>query len=128
MLPTGGISDSDEEEEYLEHNVRATYAKAKFAPMQPIVQQQAVQMEIEPKPIRVSAGQVITSTHQRLIDLAIDSMQDDEHISMPDLVTDDEDQESINDTPNVEVQDGGIIEYMHNITIMTFPDKVIGAS
>jgi hypothetical protein len=39
---------------------------------------------------------------------------------MPDLASDDEDLESINGTPNFEVQDDRIIEYMHNITIMAF--------
>ncbi len=116
MLPTGDFSDSEEEEDYIEQNVRATYAKAKFASIQPIIQQQTVQVEFEPKPTRVGAGQVITGTHQRLIDLAIDSMQDDETIGMPDLESGDEPehQESINGTPNFEVEDDGIIEYMHN--------------
>ncbi len=45
--------------------------------------------------------------------------------SVPDLVSDDDNQESINDTPNFGVQDDGIIEYMHNINIMSFPDEVI---
>ncbi len=73
----------------------------------------------------VRAGQVLTSPHQRLIDLAIDFMQDDEYSSMPDLETDDEDQASINSTPNLGVQNDGIIECMHNITIMVFPNEVI---
>ncbi len=73
--------------------------------------------------IRVRAGQEITIAHHRLVDLA--SMQDDAHIGMPDLVSDDDDQESIDGTPDFEVQDDGIIEYMHNITIITFPDEVI---
>jgi hypothetical protein len=77
MLPTGDYSDS-EEEDYPEQNVRATYAKAKFARIQPSIQRQTVQMGIEPRPIRSRAGQVINSTHKRLIDLAIDSWQDDE--------------------------------------------------
>ncbi len=34
---------------------------------------QYVQIEIEPKPLIVRAGQVITRNNQRLIDLAIDS-------------------------------------------------------
>ncbi len=68
---------------------------------------------------------MITSTHQCIIDLVIDSMQGDEHIGMPDLVSDNEDQESINGTPSFEVQDDCIIEYVHNITIMTSPDEVI---
>jgi hypothetical protein len=41
------------------------------------------------------------------------------------LESDDEDQETINVKPNFEVQDGGIIEYMHNINIMAFPDEAI---
>jgi hypothetical protein len=125
MLPTGDISDSDEEEDYSEQNVQATYPKAFLARIQPIIQQQTVEMEIEPKPIRVRAGQAITRTHERLLG----SMRDDEHISMPDLVSDDEDQESIHGTSNFEVQDDGIIElqfeYMHFITHMAFPDEVI---
>jgi hypothetical protein len=56
MLPTGEISNSDEEEDYQEQNVLATYAKAKFTLMQPIIQQQTVQVEIEPKQIWVRAG------------------------------------------------------------------------
>jgi hypothetical protein len=94
MLPTGEISDSDKEEDYPEQNFRATYVKAKLARIQRIIQGQAVQMEIEPKPVMVRAGQVMTRTHQRLIDLAIDSIENDEHIGMPDLVTDDENQVS----------------------------------
>ncbi len=34
MLPTGDNSDSDEEDDYSEPNVQATYAKAKFARIQ----------------------------------------------------------------------------------------------
>ncbi len=55
---------------------------AKFAliPWQTIIQEQTlrVEAEIEPKPTRGRVEQVI-STHQRLIDLAIDSVQDDAH-------------------------------------------------
>ncbi len=36
-------------------NVLATYAKAKFAHIQPIIQQQTVQVEIEPRPTRCRA-------------------------------------------------------------------------
>jgi hypothetical protein len=116
MLPTGDYSDSEEEEDYQELNVRATYAKAKFARIQPIIQKQAVRMEIEPRPTRTRAGQVITRTHQRSIDLAIDSLQDDGDSSQPNLETDDDDQESVNVNPQFEVQDEhGIIEFMHNI-------------
>ncbi len=85
MLQTGDCSTSEEEEDYPEQNVRARYAKAKFACIQPIIQQQTDQVEIEPRPIRTRAGQVITCTHQRLIDLAINSLQDDEYDGMPDL-------------------------------------------
>jgi hypothetical protein len=48
MLPTGDYSDSEEEEDYPEQNVRATYAKAMFARIQPIIQKKTVRMEIEP--------------------------------------------------------------------------------
>jgi hypothetical protein len=44
---------------------------------------------------------------------------------MPYSVSDGEDQESINGTPNFEVQDDGIIECIHDITIMAFPDEII---
>ncbi len=64
MLPTGDYSDWEEEGDYLEQNVRATYAKAKFARIQPIIQRQGVRMEIEPRPIKTRAGQVITRSHQ----------------------------------------------------------------
>jgi hypothetical protein len=47
MLPTGDCSDSEEEEDYPEQNVRATYAKAKFERIQPIIQRQTVQVEID---------------------------------------------------------------------------------
>ncbi len=125
MLQTGDYSDSQQEEDNPEQNVRATYAKANFARIQPIIQQQTVQVEIEPRPTRCRAGQDITRTHQRLIDMAIDSLQDDEYFSLPDLESDNEDQEIINVKPNLEVQDHGIIECMHNINIMAFPDEVI---
>ena len=42
MLPTVDISDSDEEEDYSEQNVQATYPKAFLARIQPIIQQQTV--------------------------------------------------------------------------------------
>jgi hypothetical protein len=128
MLPTGDYGDSEEEEAYPEQNVQATYAKAKFALIQPIIQRQTVQVEIEPRPIRCRAGQVITSTHQRFIDLSINSLPDasDEDSCPPDLESDHDDQESF--TPKFEVQDDGIIEYMHNINTMAFPDEVIRAN
>ncbi len=78
-------------------------------------------MEIEPRPKRCRAGHGITRTHQLLIDLAIDSLQDD---GMPDLDSDDEDQESVNITQEIEVQDDGIIT-VHNINNMAFPDEDI---
>jgi hypothetical protein len=43
----------------------------------------------------VRAGKDITQTHQQLIDLAIDSMENDEHIEMPDFLADDATLESI---------------------------------
>ncbi len=52
-------------------------------------------------------------------------MQDDKLIGMPDLESDDEDQERINVTPNIEVQDYGIIEYMHIINIVAFQIRFI---
>jgi hypothetical protein len=52
-------------------------------------------------------------------------LQDDEDSGPPDLESDDDDQESVNVTPKFEVQDNCIIEYMHNINIMAFPDEVI---
>jgi hypothetical protein len=123
MLPTGDYLNSEEEEDYPEQNVRATYAKAKFARIQPIIQ--TVRMEIEPGPTRTKAGQVITRTRQQLIYLAMDSLQDYEDIGPPDLETDDGDQKSVNVIPQFEVQDDGIIEYMNNINIMAFPDEII---
>ncbi len=54
-----------------------------------------------------------------------DSVQDDQYNGMPEVVSDDEDQESVNGTPIFEVQDDGIFEYMHNINLMAFPDEVI---
>ncbi len=95
MLPSGDNSDPEEEEDYPEQNVRVTYTKAKFSRIQPIIQRQNVQVEIEPTPLRTKAGQVIIRTHQWSIDLAIDSSQDDEDSSTPDLETDDDDQESV---------------------------------
>ncbi len=47
-------------------------------------------------------------THQRLIDLAIDSLQDDEHSGLSELETDDDDQESVNVNPQFEVQNDGM--------------------
>ncbi len=75
MLPTGDNSDSEEEEDYPEPNARATFAKAKFARIQPPIQKKTSRLEVEPRPKRTRAGQVVTRTHQRLIDAAIDSLQ-----------------------------------------------------
>jgi hypothetical protein len=44
---------------------------------------------------------------------------------LPDLETDDDDQESVNVVPQFEVQDDRIVEFMHNINIMTFTDEII---
>ncbi len=73
IIPTGEYSDSEEEKDYPEQNFLATYAKAKFSLIQPIIQRQTIQVEIEQIPIRCRAGQVITHTHQQSIDLAINS-------------------------------------------------------
>ncbi len=70
-------------------------------------------------------GQVITSTHQRLIDLAIDSLQEDDYSGLHNLESDDDDQESLNGIPQFEVQDDGMIEFMHTINMMTFPDEQV---
>jgi hypothetical protein len=64
-------------------------------------------------------------THQPLIDLSMDSLQDDDDSGPLDLETDDDDQKCVNVIPQFEVQHGGIIEFMHNINIMAFPDEVI---
>ncbi len=47
-LPTGDNSDSEEEDDYQEPNARATYAKAKFARIQPTIQKKTSQMDVEP--------------------------------------------------------------------------------
>ncbi len=80
---------------------------------------------MEPRPTRIRAGQVITRTHQQSIDVAIDSLQEDDHSGLPDLETDDDEQGSENVVPRFEVQDDGMIEFMHNIHIMPFPDEII---
>ena len=82
-------------------------------------------MDVEPRPTRARAGQVVTRTHQRLINLAIDSLQEDDYSGLPDLETDDDEQESGNVVPQFEVQDDSMIEFMHNINIMYFPDEII---
>ncbi len=82
-------------------------------------------MDVEPGPTRTRAGQVITSTHQLLINIAIDSLQEDDYSGLPTLETDDDDQESVNVIPQFEVQDDGMIEFMHNINIMTFYNEII---
>jgi hypothetical protein len=81
--------------------------------------------DVEPGPTRTRAGQVVTHAHQRLIDLGIDSLQEDDYSGLPNLETDDDDRESVNVISQFEVQDDGMIELMHNINIMTFPDETI---
>jgi hypothetical protein len=78
-------------------------------------------MDVEPGPTRTRAGQVMISTHQRLIDLSIDSLQEDDYSGSPNLETDDDDQESVNVISQLEVQDDSImmIEFMHNINTMS---------
>ncbi len=66
------------------------FAKAKFARIQPTIQKKTSQFDVEPRPTRTRAGQVITRTHQRLIDTAIDSLQEDDQSGLPDLETDDD--------------------------------------
>ena len=75
-------------------NARATYAKAKFARIQPTIQKKTSRLDVEPRPTRTRAGQVITRTHQRLINVAIDSLQEDDCSGLPDLETDDDEQGS----------------------------------
>ena len=102
--------------------------KQKFARIQPTIQKKTSHMDVEPGPTRTRAGQAITSTHQLLIDLAIDSLQADDYSGLPNLETDDDDQESVNVVPQFEVQDDGMIEFMHNINIRTFYDEIIRTS
>jgi hypothetical protein len=78
MLPTGDNSDSEEEDDYSEPNARATYAKAKFASIQPTIHKKTSQMDVEPRPTSTMEGQVVTRTHQGLIDVAIDFLQEDD--------------------------------------------------
>ncbi len=52
-------------------------------------------------------------------------MQEDDYSGLPDLETDDDDQESVNVILQFEVQDDCMIEFMHNINIMTFSDEII---
>ncbi len=60
-----------------------------------------------------------------MIDVAIDSLQEDDYSGLPDLETDDDEPGSVNVVPRFEVQDDGMIEFMHNISIMIFPDEII---
>ncbi len=69
-------------------------------------------LHVEPGPTRTRAGQVVTRTPQRLIDLAIDSLQEDDYSGLPDLETDDDEQGNENVAPLAE-QDDGMIEFMH---------------
>jgi hypothetical protein len=92
MLPTGNNSDSEEEDDYPDLNARAIYTKAKLACIQPTIQKKTSRLYVEPRPTRTRAGQMITSTHQRLINVAIDSLQEDDYTGsgLPDLETDDD--------------------------------------
>ena len=82
-------------------------------------------MDVEPRPTRTRAGQVITRTRQQSTDVAIDSFQEDDYSGLPDLETDDDEQGSENIVPRFEIQDDGMIEFMHNIYVMFFPDGII---
>ncbi len=125
--PTGNNSDLEEEDDYPEQNARATYTKAKFACIPPTIQKKTSRMDVEPRPTRTRAGQVITRTHwhQQLINVAIDSLQEDDYSGLPDLETDDHEQGSGNVAPQFEIQDDSMIESIHNINIMFFPDEII---
>ncbi len=68
--PTGDMSDAT-----MKRIILSVILK-RLMPRQSL--QQSVQMDIEPKPVMGRAS--ITRTHQRLIDLAIDSLEDDEHV------------------------------------------------
>ena len=57
--------------------------------------------------------------------LTTDSLQEDDYSDLPDLETDDDEQGSVNVVPQFEVQDDSMIEFMHNINIMTFYDEII---
>jgi hypothetical protein len=96
-----------------------------FARIQPTIQKKTSRLDVEPRPTRTRAGQVITRTHQRLIDVAIDSLQEDDYSGLPYLESDDDEQGSGNVVPQFEVQDDCMIEFMHNINIMSFPDEII---
>jgi hypothetical protein len=68
---------------------------------------------------------VVTRAHQQLIDIAINSLQEDDYSGLPVLETDDDEQQSVNNVPQFAVQDDSMIEFMHNINKMIFPDKTI---
>ncbi len=134
MLPTAH-SDSEEEDDYSEPNIQANARRKSllaFNQVEPTIQKKTSQMNVErlePKPTRTRAEQVITRTHQRLIELAIDPLQEDDYsglpATLPNMETDDDDQESVNVISQFEVQSDGMNELMHNINIMTFPDEII---
>ncbi len=72
-----------------------------FARIQPTIQKKTSRMDDAPGPTRKRAGQVITHTHQRLIDVAIDSLQEDDYSGLPDVETNDDEQESGNVVPQL---------------------------
>ncbi len=74
-------------------------------------------MDVEPGSTRTRAGQVVTRTHPLLIDLAIDSLQEDDYSGLPDLETDDDEQGSGNGVPQFEVQDDGMIDLCTTSTL-----------
>ena len=55
----------------------------------------------------------------------MDSLQDDEDSGPPVLESDDDEQGNENVTPQFPVQDDGMIDFMHNINIMHYPDEII---
>ena len=52
--------------------------------------------------MRVRAGRIVTRNHQRLIDVAIDSLQDDDDSGPPDLESCDDEQETEDVAPQFE--------------------------
>ncbi len=93
--------------------------------IQTTIQKKTSQMDVEPWPTGTRAEQVVTRAHQQLIDIAINSLQEDDYSGLPVLETDDDEQQSVNNVPQFAVQDDSMIEFMHNINKMIFPDKTI---
>jgi hypothetical protein len=52
-------------------------------------------------------------------------LQEDDYSGLPDLEPADDEQGNENVVPRFALQDDGMIEFMHNINIMHFPDEII---